>query len=125
MKTFPRAERVGGQIQKLLSEILQRNTKDPRLKTATVTGVQMTRDLKLARVYFAVSGGASHREEVLRGFNSARGYLKRALAAELALRYMPDLTFFYDESFDYGDRIDRLLKSLNTEHGPDHTTLEA
>lgn len=124
MKTFPRAQRVGGQIQKLLSEILQRNTKDPRLKAATVTDVKVTRDLKLARVYFTVSGDPAHREDVLRGFNSARGYLKRALAAELALRYMPDLTFFYDESLDYGERIDRLLKSLNTEHGSDHATLE-
>jgi ribosome-binding factor A len=125
MKSFPRAERVGGQIQKLLAEILKRSTKDPRLKSATVTGVQMTRDLKIARIYVTATGSETHRDDVLMGFNSARGYLKRALAAELALRYMPELTFFYDESFAYGDRIERLLKSLNTENGSDHTALEA
>jgi ribosome-binding factor A len=124
MKNFSRAERVAGQIQKVLSDILLRDSKDPRLKSATVTGVKMTRDLKIARVYFAVSGGPSRREEVMSGFESAGGYLKRALAAELSLRYMPDLTFFYDESFDYGDHIDRLLKQLNTENGSNHTALE-
>jgi len=125
MKNFSRAERVGGQIQKVLSDILLRDSKDPRLKSATVTGVKMTRDLKIARVYFAVSGGPTRRQEVLRGFESACGYLKRALAAELSLRYMPELTFFYDESFDYGDNIDRLLKQLKTENGSNHSALEA
>ena len=124
MKSFPRAERVSGQILKVLAEILGRNTKDPRLKSATITGVHITRDLRIARVYFTVTGGEQIRDAALLGFKSARGYLKRTLAAELGLRYMPDLNFFYDESFDYGDHIERLLKSLNTENGSDHSTLE-
>jgi ribosome-binding factor A len=124
MKSYPRAERVSGLLQQVLCEILQRGTKDPRLKAATVTGVQMSRDLRIARVYFTVNGDKLLREKVLAGFKSARGYLKRALAAELGLRYMPDLRFYFDESFDYGDHIERLLKSLNTENGSDHSALE-
>jgi ribosome-binding factor A len=124
MKTFPRADRVGGQIQKLLTEVLRRRTKDPRLVAATITGVEMTRDLRIARVYFTISGGEKYREASLQGFQSARGYLKRTLAAELGLRYMPDLVFYYDESFDYGDHIDRLLKSIHTDNGSNRSTLD-
>lgn len=124
MKTYPRAERVSGEVRRLLSEILQRRIKDPRLNTATITGVQMTRDLRIARIYFTISDGEKNRDAALQGFQSARGYLKRTLAAELGLRYMPDLAFYYDESFDYGDHIDRLLKSIHTDNGSDHTTFD-
>jgi len=120
MRTFSRAERVGGQVRRLLSEILQRRTKDPRLKAATISGVTMSRDLRTARIYFTTSGGEKNREAVLEGFQSARGHLKRTLAAELGLRYMPDLSFHYDGSLDYGENIDRLLKSIQAENGPDH-----
>jgi ribosome-binding factor A len=119
MKTFSRAERVGGQVQKLLAEILRRRTKDPRLKAATISGVKMSRDLRIARIYFTAAGGKKVREAVMEGFQSARGHLKRTLAAELGLRYMPDLSFHYDGSFDYGESIDRLLKSIHTENGSD------
>lgn len=124
MKNFPRADRVSGQVKKLLSEILQRKTKDPRLNAATVTGVQLTRDLRIARIYFATTGGEKSRDDALQGFQSARGYLKRTLAAELGLRYMPDLKFYYDESFDYGDHIDRLLKSIHVDNGSNPKTVD-
>jgi ribosome-binding factor A len=119
MKAFSRAERVAGQVQKLLSEILQRRTKDPRLKAVVISGVKMSRDLRMARIYFAASGDEKNRAEVLEGFESARGHLKRVLAAELGLRYMPDMSFHYDDSFDYGENIERLLKSIQTENGSD------
>jgi len=126
MKPFTRADRVGGQIQKSLSAILWKEIKDPRLAHVTITGVKVTRDLRLARVYFMIespqSGDKQHREEAIQGFASALGYIKRTLAQMLGLRYMPDLTFFYDESFDYGARIDSVLKALKKENGSDNTT---
>ncbi len=125
MSSFSRAERVGGQVQRLLSEILQRRTKDPRLKSATISGVKMTRDLRIARIFFTAAGGEKNRDDVLEGFRSACGHLKRTLAAELGLRYMPDLSFHYDSSVDYGDRIDRLLKTIQTENGSDRSPLDA
>jgi len=124
MTLFSRADRVAGQIQKILSEILIKDIKDPRLDMATITGVKMSRDLKLARIYFTISGSNKSAEDASKGFKSAAGYLKRTLASQLGLRYMPDLAFFYDESFDYGARIETLLKTLKNDDGPDNSTPE-
>jgi len=122
MKGFARSDRVSGLIQQVLSEILQKRINDPRLKMTTITNVKMSRDLRVARIYFAVSGGNQSVEEVTRGFESARGFVKRSLAGKLGLRYMPELNFFYDDSFDYGDQINKLLKSIKTDNGPDNKT---
>ncbi len=126
MKTYARSERVGGLIQRRLSILLQREISDPRLKMATITGVNMSRDLKIARIHFTVSGGRANKDEAVDGFNSARGFVKRTLAGQLGLRYMPELKFFYDESFDYGSKIDDALKSIEImpENGTDHSTVE-
>ncbi len=120
MKPFTRGDRVGGEIQKTLSDILARKIKDPRLSLATITGVKMSSDLRLARIYFSISGTATARDEALIGFKAARGFLKRILARQLGLRYMPDLTFFYDDSFDYGAHMDSVLKSIETDNEPDN-----
>ena len=124
MKPFARSDRVGGQIQKILSEILLKKVKDPRLKNASITAVKLSRDLRIARIYFVISGNKKNIEAVLEGFNSAVGYVKRTLARQLGLRYMPDLKFFYDESFDYGSHIDNVLKALKADNGPDNTLFE-
>ncbi|MCP4687950.1 MAG: 30S ribosome-binding factor RbfA [Desulfobacterales bacterium] len=124
MTSFSRSERVREQIRKTLSDILVREVNDPRIRTATISEVQMTRDLRIARVYYAISGDAKQRDAALRGFESARGWLKRVLAGRLKLRYMPDLEFYYDNSFDYGASIDNLLKAVQVENGSNHTPSE-
>ena len=115
MKPFARSERVGGQIQKILSELLQKKINDPRLDMATITGVKMSPDLKNAYIYFTTSGGEKSQKNAFDGFTSATGFLKKILAKRLGLRYMPKLKFFHDDSFDYGSRIDSLLKSISQE----------
>ena len=124
MKPFARADRVSGLIQKTLSDLLSKNIKDPRLEMTIITGVKMSSDLKSARIYFTASGGRRNKDEALEGFQHALGYVKRILARQLCLRYMPDLKFFYDESFDYGNHIDNLLKSIQFDDEPDHTPSE-
>jgi ribosome-binding factor A len=124
MKPFARSDRVGGQIQKVLSEILLKKVKDPRLENASITDVKMSRDLRIARIYFVTSGNKKNIEEALEGFKSALGYVKRTVARQLGLRYMPDLKFFYDESFDYGSHIDNVLKALKADNGPNNTLFE-
>jgi len=124
MKPFSRADRVSGQIKKILSDVLQKKIKDPRLKTVTITAVKLSRDLRFARIYFTTSLGSKDREAVDEGFKSALGYVKRTLAEELGLRYMPDLKFFYDQVFEHGVRIDNLLKSIKIENGSNHTSFE-
>ncbi|MFO7970814.1 MAG: 30S ribosome-binding factor RbfA [Desulfobacterales bacterium] len=124
MKPFARSDRVGGQIQKILSEILLKKVKDPRLKNISITDVKLSRDLRIARVYFVISGNRKNIEDALEGFQSAIGYVKRGLARQLGLRYMPDLKFFYDESFDYGSHIDNVLKALKADYEPNNTLFE-
>jgi len=89
---------------------------------ATITGVRMSRDLRKATVYFAISGGEAAKGQATKGFGSAMGYIKRTLARQLGLKYMPDLDFSYDESFDYGSRIDNVLESVKIPgaDGSDH-----
>lgn len=124
MKAFSRADRVGSLILKHLSMLLKKHISDPRLEMATITGVKMSDDLKFARVYFCITGGEERVKEAKEGFKSALGFIKRSLSPELGLKYMPGLRFFYDESLDYGDHIERLLGSLNINHGEYHPSSE-
>ena len=119
MKPFARSDRVGCQIQKVLSDILLKRVKDPRLKSASITGVKMSRDLRIARVYFITSDNQNTVDKTIDGFKSALGYVKYKLAAELGLRYMPELRFFYDESFEYGVHIDTILSRIHDEDRQD------
>lgn len=114
-RSFNRAERVSGQVQRVLADLIQKGVNDPRLSQATISGVTMSRDLRIAKVYFTTHSGAE-KQTIIEGFESAKGFIKRELANELGLRYMPELKFFYDGSFDYGAHINRVLKSLNTDH---------
>jgi ribosome-binding factor A len=122
MIPFARSDRVSGLIQKALSEILKRDIGDPRLKMATITEVEVSRNLKLARIYFTTPDGKQKKDAAIKGFNSARGFIKRVLAHEIGLKYMPDIKFFYDDSLDYGGHIDELIKSTKIENGSDHST---
>jgi ribosome-binding factor A len=124
MKPFARSDRVSGQIQKVLSDILRKRIKDPRLEMITITGVDMSSDLRMARIYFTTSGSQKSIEEAKEGFKSALGYVKRTLASQLGLRYMPDLKFFHDESFNYGSHIDKIVKVINTENEQNNNSIE-
>ena len=124
MKSFARADRVSSLIQEQLSALLKKSIRDPRLKTAVVTGVKMSPDLKLARIYFVVSDYAATREEAIAGFQKAKGYIKYSLAQQLNLRYMPDLRFYYDESIDYGFHMDAVLKQIVENDAADHQSSE-
>jgi len=124
MKSFQRSDRVGGLIKKNLSDLLQRKIKDPRLQMTTITNVKMSSDLRHARIYFIKSGGEKSKVEAIEGFKNALGYVKRTLARQLGLRYMPELKFFYDESFDHGSHIDKVLHSLDIKNESNNTPFE-
>ena len=122
MTGYSRADRVGGLIQQILSDLLLRDISDPRLQMATISRVTVTKDLRLARIYFATASGQAGSADAAQGFRSAAGFIKRRLGPQLGLRYMPELEFYYDESFDHGARIDQLLKSIASSNDePDHS----
>jgi ribosome-binding factor A len=91
---------------------------------ALITGVKMSRDIKTANVYYAVTGGKGSKDETAKGFQEARGYIKRALAGQLGLRYMPEIRFYYDESIDYGAHNDNLIKSIHSNDGTGNKSIE-
>ena len=120
MKSFKRADRVGRLIKKVLSEVIVRQIKDPRLAMTTITSVKMSPDLKSARIYYTTSGGKDKLKAASKALQSAHGYIKKKLARQLDLRYIPELKFFHDDSFDYGSRIEDLIKATTTENGTDY-----
>ena len=107
-----RTAQVGGLIQQEISELLVRKIKDPRLEMVTITGVEVSPDLKLARVYFSRFGNPDEVRRGLEGLQSAAGFIKRELGQRIKLRRVPDLEFKHDNSFEYGDRIESILKDL-------------
>jgi ribosome-binding factor A len=112
MATGNRAQRVGDQILKVIASFLLQKVKDPRVEGVTLTGVRVSKDLKMAKVYFSVLGEDKDIRNATDGLESARGFIKRELGSRLDLRVMPDIQFLYDESFERGLRIERLLEDL-------------
>ncbi len=112
---YKRADRVRDVIRQVIGDALLKEINDPRLESVTITEVKVTDDLKQATVFFSAMGDPAREKKSLQGFESAAGYLKRKLGKELRLRYMPDLLFKVDHSFDYGSKIDQLIRTIKEE----------
>jgi ribosome-binding factor A len=116
----PRRLRVERDLMTELSAALQR-LHDPRTQGAGLTRVQLTDDLRYARVYVRLSYGAddsAKRTELIRAMDAAAGRLRRHVGRRLALRYTPELRFFYDEGPDAASRVDELLSEIRAENPP-------
>lgn len=111
---FKRSDRVADQLQREVADLIFRRVKDPRVAGVTITGVDLTEDLRLAKIYYCVMGSPADdaRQNAAEGMNKARGFIRRQLGKRLRLRYLPQIEFHYDMSFDYGDKMERLLKEL-------------
>jgi ribosome-binding factor A len=108
--TGDRMRRVDEAMREVLSDAITSELKDPRVGFVTVTAVETSADLRHARVFVSVLGGASVRRRSLAGLESAHGYLQRRVAGELRLKNTPTLLFLYDDSADRGLRIAELLE---------------
>lgn len=109
-----RPDRVADLLQKEIADLLLRRVKDPRVQGITITGVKVTADLQHARVYYCVMGGAAvSSDDAAAGLNRAKGFIRQEMGKRLHLRYLPQFTFEYDTSFEYGDKIERLFKELH------------
>jgi ribosome-binding factor A len=108
-----RAHRVGELIQQEISSLLIRGLKDPRIGFVTITGVEVTPDLHLARVYYTVIGDETARRNTAAGLKSSTQYIRQQLGRQLHMKYLPDLLFQYDTSIEYGNRIESLLRDIH------------
>lgn len=110
-----RMSRVGEEIKKELSIVLQRGLKDPRVGFVTVTDVEVTSDLQLAKVFVSIFGSEEERKASLAGLHKAKGYLRTEIGKRVKLRHIPDFVFKLDESIDYGSKIETILREISTE----------
>lgn len=120
-REFGRTSRVADQIQRELAELLQREVQDPRLHGVTVSGVEVSRDLAVAKVFISSALEAHPPAELLAALASARGFLRSNLARRLRMRTVPELRFSYDDSLERGDRLASLIdRAVAADHPPDH-----
>lgn len=120
-----RGRRLNEEIKRALSHILKFEMKDPRISDmCVVTGVEVTRDLKYAKVYISVLGDQVIKENTMKSLRNAKGFLRTAIAKSVDIRRVPELIFEMDESISYGLHISKLLSGLNIEND-ENTTYES
>jgi ribosome-binding factor A len=110
-----RLQRIADRIRQELSELLIREISDPRLQQIFVTDVKVDKELAFADVYVSAVEGVERSKEVLEGLKSARGFLRRALAARIDLRTFPRLRFHWDPTPENADHIEKLLAQLKNQ----------
>ena len=125
-RDFSRVERVGDQMQRHLAEIITLELSDPRVPTVTISGVEVSRDLRNAKVFVTPPAG-SDPQEVLEAINRAAGFIRRRLGEKIRLKFLPRLKFEYDPTLDKADRLSALIRSANessntnpSSDGPNH-----
>ena len=109
--TYKRSERVADQLRIEVADILAKKSKDPRLHNVTVTHVEVTNDLRIARVYVSFSGNKDDEPGILKALSSASGFVRSELGRRLELRYTPEVKFWSDSS---GPRVERILNILDS-----------
>lgn len=110
-----RAVRVGEQMRDVLAELLRDEVKDPRIGFVSIVRVEVSNDLRHAKVHVSVLGSEQQKKESMKGLASAGGFLRSEVAKRLQLRYTPELHFELDESIEHGQRIAQLLVQVQDE----------
>ena len=119
-----RPSRVGDQLRAEIADLLAREVHDPGVGFLTVTHVHVTPDLQVARIYYTTLGDEKGRRETERALQRASAFLRRQLGSRLRLRRVPELQFFFDESIERQDRIERILQDLQNERAEAPDTQE-
>ena len=114
-----RIERVNALIRKEISELIQRELRDPRLDSfVAVTEVSTSPDLQRSKIFISSMSGMQDKEKILGVLNAAAGFLRTELAKKVRLRRMPELSFTWDDSIEHGDRILRLIDEVTQQDNP-------
>jgi ribosome-binding factor A len=108
-REYSRNQRLGTEVLRTLSQLLRFETKDPRLKNVSLTGVDLSRDLSVARVFFSMLDPADSVEPVEEGLQRAAGFLRSKLGHALKIRHVPELRFVHDDSAEESARISRMI----------------
>ena len=110
-REFARHQRLRAQLLRVLSALLRFETKDPGLANVSLTEVDLSRDLSIAKVYFSMLEPDANPQPVYESLERASGFLRRKLSNELMIRHVPELRFVHDDSISHGAEIARLIEN--------------
>ena len=110
-----RTLRVGDEILKEIATLLLERVKDPRVRGVTLTGIRLSDDLRLARIYYSVMGDSGVIEAARAGLDSAKSFIKREIGIRMTLRYIPEIRFIHDASLETGTQMDKLFEEMRKE----------
>jgi ribosome-binding factor A len=110
-REFSRSQRLGAQVLRILSELLRVETKDPSLSNVSLTAVDLSRDLGVAKVYYSLLNPDDDPQPVQEGLQRASGFLRGRLGKTLEIRHVPELRFQHDDSIAHGVEMSRLIDS--------------
>jgi len=110
-----RIDRVNELIKREISQIIREELQDPRIQFVTITNVEVSGDLRYARVSFSVLNSGQEAQKTLNGLNRARGLIRKLLGQRVTMRYTPEIEFIHDKSAEYSAFIEEKLKEIHNE----------
>lgn len=113
-----RAERVSGALKKEISNIIHNELKDPRIGFVTITRIELTKDLRYAKIFFSVLGSEKEQKDTEKALGSASGFIRRLIAQRIRLRFVPEIKFIQDKSCEYSIHIQQELDKIKELYGP-------
>jgi len=108
-----RIQRIATLIKKEVAEMLIREVKDPRIGMVTITGVAVSKDLRIAHIYYSALGSAKQIQDSAIGLRQATKFIQREIGRRIRMRYTPAIDFQFDHSLEYGSHIDKILQDLS------------
>ncbi len=117
-----RLEKVSEEIKHKMNSAMSRDISELNMGLLTVSKVIMSPDLKLAKIYFTVLGNKEPGEKCAERLNFRKSHIRYLLGKQIKLKYTPDLVFYYDDSFDYADKINKLINELHKDDKPNQET---
>jgi ribosome-binding factor A len=107
-----RAQRVAEQMKKVVAGIIEKELKDPRIGFVTVTSVELSNDLRYAKIYVSIYGDEKQKKDSLEGLRKATGFVRKEIGKRIKLRYTPEIEFKFDSSIEHGAKIAKLLSEV-------------
>lgn len=112
-REFSRNQRLSSQMLRILNELIRFETKDPAIEGVSLTAIELTRDLSIAKVYFSLLNPEEEPDAALAGLQRAGGFLRSKLGASIKVRHTPELRFIHDDSVAHSIKMSHLIESAN------------
>jgi len=114
-----RPERVASEMREYISAIIREDLKDPRIGFVTITRIEVTPDIRNAKVFFSVLGNKEEKEQATEGLNSATGFIRKLLGMKMRIKFIPELIFRLDESAEYSLHLNQIFDKIKKEKEKD------